>query len=302
MPALIALAAGSHVGSPAAAAPSCATAGYLATLGRALAALHALPPDPAAAREALAAPDASPAAVALRPVIADLRRQPPDTAGATRRLEAAAAVLALPPNSVCDADAGPARESLRRVYASRAFADLDAGDRPGLLEQFLDHLFGRSAQVAAGLADLIRLVLALVAAASVLVLLARWRARRRGPEPAPVASAARAEPDPDAEWSAAVAAAARGDHREAVRRAFRSSLLSVTRAGRLAVEPSWTTAQLLTRAAGDDELLSTLAPATGIFDHAWYSGRPVTDAEWVEARRLCGALRRLPRRAQGRAA
>jgi len=78
-----------------------------------------------------------------------------------------------------------------------------------------------------------------------------------------------------------------------VRRAFRSALLAVARRGRLPVEASWTTRELLARAAGDADLLAALAPAAASFHRAWYSGAPVTEADWMVARDRCAAVRRL---------
>jgi hypothetical protein len=61
----------------------------------------------------------------------------------------------------------------------------------------------------------------------------------------------------------------------------------------LPVDASWTTRELLARAAGDADLVAALAPAAAAFDHAWYSGAAVGEAEWLVARDRCAAVRRL---------
>jgi hypothetical protein len=93
----------------------------------------------------------------------------------------------------------------------------------------------------------------------------------------------------------AEASARQGDHRQAVRRAFRSALLSVAVRGRLMVDPSWTTHELLAATRADAALLTALAPAAASFDRAWYSGAAVTASDWDEARARCEAVRSLAR-------
>jgi hypothetical protein len=102
--------------------------------------------------------------------------------------------------------------------------------------------------------------------------------------------------DPDREWALALAAAARADHREAIRRAFRSALLETSARGRLHVDSAWTTRELLASAAHDADLVAQLVPAATTFDRAWYSGRSVSAADWETMRRRCDAIRRLARR------
>jgi hypothetical protein len=84
-----------------------------------------------------------------------------------------------------------------------------------------------------------------------------------------------------------------GDHREAVRRAFRSALLEVAVRGRVRIDAAWTTRELLERCHADGDVLVALASAAAVFDRAWYSGTPVTEADWTLAAERCATLRRL---------
>ena len=211
------------------------------------------------------------------------------------RLRAVGALLALPENAV-PGDAGAARRRLEGVYAEPAFAHLDRVPSPSVLSRLFDALrrlvggvtgaLGPAGSLIAGGAVL------LVAVALTLRLVrgAAGRRMRSAPEPS-----APAGDDPEREWTAALAAAAAGDHREAIRRAFRSALLSVAVRGRLPVDASWTTRELLARAAGDADLLAALAPAAAAFDRAWYSGAAAGEADWLVARDRCAAVRRIGR-------
>ena len=78
------------------------------------------------------------------------------------------------------------------------------------------------------------------------------RALHRGP--------ARAGDDPEREWELALAAAQRGDYREATRRAFRSALLDVADR-RAHLDRAWTTRELLATLTADTDLLAAVAPA-----------------------------------------
>lgn len=194
---------------------------------------------------------------------------------------------------------GPAdaRRRLDEVYSR---PPLDALDRPrphSLIDdiasafgRLVNNLFSR---LGTGGSTLVGLLAAALVAALALYLLRRvsaGRLARATVEPSPGVI------DHDAEWAAALAAAAAGDHREAVRRAFRSALLAVAARGRTVVDPAWTTRELLSRIEGDADLLAALAPAAAAFDVAWYSGRPVTEVDWQRQRRLCETIRGLARR------
>ena len=279
---------------PARAAATDAT-DYLRLVDSARADLDASPPDLAAARDAITAAQrlAPPPGGALAAVVSDLSRRPPDVADAVTRLRAIGDVLALPAGAA-PGDAGDARRRLEGVYREPAFAHLDRVPSPSLLSRLYDGLrrllagltraLGPAGSLLAG-----GLVL-LVAIALTLRLLRRAAGRRmRGPpEERPAGG-----DDPEREWTAALTAAAAGDHREAIRRAFRSALLTVAARGRLPVDPSWTTRELLARAAGDADLVAALAPAAAAFDRAWYSGTAVGEADWLVARDRCAAVRRL---------
>jgi hypothetical protein len=278
-------------------------AAYVRLVDGARSDLEESPPALAAAREAIAAARrlAPPPGGILDPVGADLDRHPPDVGDAVTRLRAIGAVLALPPNAAAG-DAASARRRLEGVYREPAFAHLDQVPGQSPLSRLFDALrrlvggvtgaLGPVGSVIAGGAVLL-VVLALVLR---LVRAAAGRRMRVVAEPA----APRGD-DPEREWTAALTAAAAGEHREAIRRAFRSALLSVAARGRLPVDPSWTTRELLARAAGDADLLAALAPAAAAFDRAWYSGAAVAEGDWLVARDRCAAVRHLAasRRAVG---
>lgn len=235
---------------------------------------------------------------ALAPISADLDRDPADVQDARTRLQALIAAVQLPPGSVAE-DPHASRGALDDVYRQGQLAGLghrrsgdDLFSRIGralldVLRWLASHLVG-----SLGLVPTLILVGLILAAVVGYVLLRLQRAgtagvRRVAPEPA-----ARGV-DPDDEWRLATDAAARGDHREAVRHAFRSALLAIAVRGRLAVDAAWTTSELLARARSDADLVAALAPAAASFDRAWYSGRPVTAQDWAVARDRCQALRTL---------
>jgi hypothetical protein len=281
------------------AATDCVALRYTSGINAAVAALDARPPDVGAARARILAAqqDAAPDAAILTPVIDDLNSTPPDVGDARTRLQALAGVLAVPPGSTCNVDSSAARQALRDVYASPVFANLDQSSQPSLFSRILDFL--------GGLIDAIRRTLgtggSLLLAAAVIagaLALAAWRLRRGlGSRPAHL----RDEPagdsdDPDVEWKAATTAAARGDYREAIRRAFRSALLDIALRGTARVDPAWTTRELLGSLAADGDLLAALAPAAGAFDYAWYSGNAIGSDLWLQAKARCEALRSMVRK------
>jgi Domain of unknown function (DUF4129) len=248
--------------------------------------------------------DLAPDAAALQPIVADLDRDPAAVADARRHLETLIAAVKLPPGSVAE-DPSASRRSLDDVYSQGQFAGL--GRRPAN-----DDLFSRIGSALLSffrwLADhsvgAIGLVPTLVIAGLILAAILGyviWRLQRSGtpiarrgfrPEPAPRGV------DADDEWRLATAAAERGDHREAVRHAFRSGLLAVAEKGRLHVDAALTTSELLARARGDADLVAALAPAAAAFDRAWYSGRPVSPQDWEVARDRCQAVRTLASRSR----
>lgn len=276
--------------------------GYLADIGNAESALSATPPDTAGAIIALQqAAVAYPAQSVLDPVLADLKATPPQIVQAKNRLDTIAQTLALPHGSTCTADQRPALSTLHNVYSSSVFANLDqkpAG--PNAISQFLSWLASAVRRLLShltgtlGTGGTIALGSVLLAAA---LAFAAWKLR--GVLGGRAASLnADFEPDttdPNREWNLAGAAAKRGEYREAIRRAFRSALLTVANRGRLAVDPAWTTHELLAATVGDAGLLAALAPATASFDRAWYSGDPVTAADWEQARARCESVRDLAR-------
>ena len=229
----------------------------------------------------------------LAPVVTDLERTPPDSADAGVRLDAAIGALALQPGAV-PSDGAASRASLRDTYARPEFRDLDRPSSDsglgGAIRRFLNWLSGRDLGIPGGLGLIVGLIALALIAFTVFGLLRGVSAGRRlavAEEPAAPGD------DPDREWALAEAAAARGDHREAIRRAFRSALLAVAIRGRLPVDAAWTTRELLAISAGDADLVAALAPAAAAFDRAWYSPAPVSEADWRVERERCAALRSL---------
>jgi hypothetical protein len=294
----------------AAAADSCASINYVATLGRAGAALSATPPNGAAARALLTGViSADPGLHAvLDPVVADLDGGAAGVETARRRLDALSSTLALPPGSTCRVDSAPARGLLHDVYASPVFANLDQNTQPSFLERIgqgamwaITHLRDALAWLFSHMAGALGVVGTIALAAVVLLALAAfaaWRlARVLGVAPARLRDEPAAEgTDPDTEWALALRAASRGDYREAIRRAFRSALLDAADRGRLRLDAAWTTRELLASISADADLLTALAPASAAFDYAWYSGHAVDGDDWERARARCQAVRAMARR------
>jgi len=293
------LGAVAHFSDGRAAAADCAGLRYISAIDAAAAALDANPPDIGAARARVVAAqrEAAPEAGPLTPVIDDLTTTPPDVGDARTRLHALAGVLAVPSGSTCNVDSSAARQTLRDVYASPVFANLDQSTQPSLFTRILNFLGGLidSLRSTLGTGGSLLLAGAVVGAA---LAFAAWRLRRGlGSRPARM----RDEPagdsdDPDAEWKAAGAAAARGDYREAIRRAFRSALLDIALRSTMSVDPAWTTRELLGSLAGDGDLLAAVAPVAAAFDYAWYSGDEIGNDLWLQAMARCEALRTMVRR------
>jgi hypothetical protein len=280
------------------AATTCLTNTYIGLLDTADSALAAVPAQPVAALTALTqAEDLAPStAPVLAPIIGGLTSTPPDVAGSRQRLDLLSTTLALPAGSACNVDSREAENLLHSVYASHVFADLDQNPAPSWISQIgaainwlLSHLYGLLGN--GGSIGLGALVLAVIVAFVVYRIrgVAGGKRAKAGQEPATAGD------DPDDEWGLALAAAQRGDHREAIRRAFRSALLDVT--GRRArIDRAWTTREMLATISGDADLLAVVAPAAAAFDQAWYGDVPVTAADWDVARARCEAVRRVARR------
>jgi hypothetical protein len=283
------------------AATACLTNTYIGLLDSAASALSAVPPKPVAAVTALTqAEDLVPSSSArLGPIIAGLTSTPPDLTGGRQRLDLLATTLALPRGSACNVESQAARNMLHSVYASPVFADLDQKPAPSWIERIgaainwvISHLYGllgSGGSLALGL-----VVLALIAA----FVIYRLRGVLGGRSTTAAEEPATAGDDPEREWRLALAAAERGDHREAIRRAFRSALLDIS--GRRArIDRAWTTREMLATLSADADLLAVLAPAAAAFDSAWYGAEPVGAAQWEIARARCDAVRKVARRASG---
>jgi len=179
---------------------------------------------------------------------------------------------------------------LHHVYSSPALSHLDDNNNNDFFQSignavigFFNHIFG-GAGSGVGLVVFVAIVAILVALV-VAKVLSGSGPRHGFAEYEPPSST-----DPRHEWDAALAAAQGGDYREAVRRAFRSALLSVALQGRLRIDPAWTNRELLQRANADADLLAALAPAAHIFEVSWYSGQPTTEAMWLTERERCEAI------------
>jgi hypothetical protein len=184
---------------------------------------------------------------------------------------------------------------LHSVYSSPALSHLDETNNNSFFQSvgnavigFFNHFLGGAGS---GVALVVLLVIvAILVGLVVLKVLSGSASRGSFGQYEPASSA-----DPTVEWDAALDAAQAGDYREAVRRAFRSALLSVARQGRMAVDPAWTNRELLQRANADAVLLAALAPAAHIFEISWYSGDPTTEAMWFTERERCQAIISLSR-------
>ncbi|MBJ7609399.1 MAG: DUF4129 domain-containing protein [Candidatus Dormibacteraeota bacterium] len=285
------------VSATSAAAAGCASIDYQATLVSATHALLATPPDvPAAQAEitTLLQADGS-RGPALQPVLDDLATAPPDIEDAQTRLSSMSAALAYPAHSTCNVDGGAARSALHDVYASPAFRQLDDSTQPGLLDTLLKAIASIFSRAAGALGPTGGLLLSLtVLALLALVAWRRWHGSAAQHSPRLMEPAAGGD-DPDAEWQAAERAALAGEHREAVRRAFRAALLDVALRGRVHIDAAWTTRELLGRVHADGDVLVALAAAAALFERAWYSGRAVTAADWQTASERCAGVRRMAR-------
>lgn len=235
---------------------------------------------------------------ALQPVLEALD----GTAGvavARIRLEALAGALAYPRGATCREDSAPALAALHEVYASPAFRHLDDGGNGNGWQRIAASLAAIVGRGAAALGPVAALVL--LGAALLLSGLLAGRPRRRG---LALATPPDGEPgapgdDPDVEWGRAERAAARGQHREAVRRAFRSALLAVAAHSQVRLDAAWTTREVLDRVSPDGEVLAALTGAAAVFERTWYSGAPVVEQDWEVAAERCRRVRALAGRARG---
>ncbi|MHB8717952.1 MAG: DUF4129 domain-containing protein [Candidatus Dormibacteria bacterium] len=272
-------------------AGSCPALVYQADLASAAAAITATPPDTAAARQQVDAAIAAGGAGALAPVRDDLAALPPQVEDAQQRLTAMAATLAYPPGATCNQDASAAAAQLHRVYASPEFRHLGAASDTGWLQAILDALAGlvRAATNALGMPGALAVIFALTAAVA-LLLTRRWRSAREAfaavvPDALPLGD------DPAAEWRLSEAAAACGEYREAIRRAFRATLVEVAGRGGVVVDAAWTSRELLARLEVPAHVVVALAAAVSSFDRAWYSCQPVSREDWDTAAGRCRAVR-----------
>ena len=269
------------------------SADYVAQLGQVRTDLEAGSSPPVVEQQLQALASADGATAALDPIIADLRSG--DLAGAERLLGTEIATLQAPAASGCGPETSHQRQALSGVYGSPTFANLDQPPPSNWFQQLLTDIGSFVGHVVGFLGPLWAILLAALVLAVVLAI-AGWRIRRviaSGREPTLDPGDVPADADAEVEWAGALAASERGDFREAVRRAFRSALVSLVQRGRLPVQPAWTTPELLAHARGDPELSARLGPAAAGFDRAWYSEAPVDADRWEELRGQCQAIRGL---------
>jgi hypothetical protein len=292
---LLAGAAALLVGAVPVAASDCST-DYVAQLRQVQSDLEAGSFIPAAVQQLQALASADGATAALDPVISDL--QSGDLAGAEQLLGTEVATLQAPDGSGCGAETSRERQALSGVYNSPTFANLDQPPPSDWAQTLLNDIANFLGRAIGTLGPMWAILLAALILA-VVVAIAGWRVRQviaSGREPTINPGAVPPEADAEAEWAGALAASERGDFREAVRRAFRSALVSLVQRGRLPVQPAWTTPELLAHAGSDPELSARLGPAAAGFDRAWYSEAPVDADRWEEVRGECQAIRALSAR------
>jgi len=304
--AIAALVLATHVSNAQSAAPGVQFLAALQDAEDSLPAADSVPADDPALLRVRApmqlAATLAPGSAALAPITADLQHDPVDLTDVRLRLRSLIDALRLPPGSVAE-DPAAAQSALHDVYSQDTFANLDSTASSGSLlsrigQAIVDAIHWIAGHTVGTLGLVPTLILAgLILGAIITYVVLRLRASGiRAPRGAVGVEPVARGLDAGAEWRSAEEAAARGDHREAVRHAFRSALLSAAERGRLHVDASWTTAELLARARGDADLVAALAPAAASFDLAWYSGRPVTAENWEVARERCSAVRHLAAR------
>jgi hypothetical protein len=253
--------------------------------------LDATPPRDADARATLrnlmAHPGSAAKAPILQPILDDIDAS--QRSAASRLAKNTRAQLPPAPEA-CHAGSTDATSRLEQIYKSPEFQNLDQEDNGFFqtigkkVSQFFNWIFSHLGT--AGTWILVILIVAALAGLVVWRLLQTGAGRRRQhltTEPA-------ATTDPDVEWRAAETAAARGEYREAVRRAFRAALLHVAIRGRLEVDASWTNRELLARAGGDAQLLASLAPAAHTFELCWYGSASTGEQTWLIERDRCRTI------------
>jgi hypothetical protein len=288
---LLAGAAALLVGAVPTAAAGC-SADYVAQLRQVQSELEAGSSIPAAVQHLQALASADGATAALDPVISDL--QSGDLAGAERLLGTEVATLQSE-GSGCGTETGADRQALSGVYNSPTFANLDQPPPSDWAQKLLNDIANFLSRAVSAVGPLGTILLAALIL-GVVVAIAAWRVRQviaSGRQPKIDPGSVPPDADAEAEWAGALAASERGDFREAVRRAFRSALVSLVQRGRLPVQPAWTTPELLAHAGGDPELAARLAPAAAGFDRAWYSEALIDADRWEEVRGECQAIRAL---------
>ena len=202
--------------------------------------------------------------------------------------------VALPPGSGCATDPRPICQALRDSYANSKFSGLDAA--PGgdswlsQLGRAILNFLGMLFRTIGTVPSIALLLLVLAGAVFFVARRIALRGRTATADETMLGESSR-DVDPDREWRSALRSAAAGDYRDAIGHAFRSALLDVARRGRLVVDASWTTRDLLRAATGDGALVTAMAPAAASFEVAWYSRHEVSAADWEIARKRCLAVR-----------
>ena len=274
-----------------AAASGCPALDYRADVAAAAAAITASPPNLASARAGVDAALAIGGSAALDPVRDDLESAPIAVDDAAQRLTSIASALAYPTGATCNEDPSAARATLHDVYASPEFRNLDSAGSTSFLQSIINAI-NNALQHLGGALGLGGAIAVLAVAAVIAAFFINQRLRRAARTHAAIApDALPLGDDPAAEWRLSDAAARRGEYREATRRAFRATLLEVALRGGTRVDPAWTTRELLRQVEVAPHVVVALAAAASSFDHAWYSGEPVSRDEWETARVRCEAVR-----------
>ena len=197
------------------------------------------------------------------------------------------------PGSSCATSSAPACAVLRQV-----FSDSRYGRAPttNWLDQAWQWLMDRLSQLVGATPEVVwvLLLVALLGLAAFVV----WRIVRNSSGDRRQREAAAEQgltTDPDVEWRAALAAAERGDFREAIRRSFRSALLDLALHGRSRIDASWATRELIAHVRQDSVLARELDPVAHLFEVAWYSHREVDRGQWEAAREHVERIRGLAR-------
>ncbi len=204
-------------------------------------------------------------------------------------------------------DRAHAGQALRQVLSRPEFRPKEEGptawDRfAQWLADLLQRLFPNAPRAAGGgeglgriMAGCVVLLLAMLLARILLLVLPELRRRRRHEDPDLPAGELLVPSEPEALLAEAERAAAAGRFREALRLAYRATVVRLDRAGVLPEDRSRTHWELLRelRRAGRDPLYRELAPLTRRLDERLYGGRAATVEDYQACRATHDQIERL---------